>query len=565
MHIVPYLLENLSLAHGARTRQFGRAEDTFWVLLKPLLCVLHTRAQGGTVRLSYGKRSPNAVPYATGTGRCPSSHSSLTMPTSDSHLMSAEIHPARNRQGPSDDLKTARVIAYAAPAAGSYFFYISMWSVLPGIYGKYFGLPLTSIAAVVLVIRLFDGLIDTTTGYLSDWHRCAGGSRKPWVVIGGMGSIVACYFLFTPSIPATTTYYLTWSVAYFLAFTIAEIPHLTWGSELTMNYQQRANVFGVRNMLTRFGITAFYALPLLPFSSSTDYTPQFLHHAIYVGAVMTLVGLVQAIAAAPAGVPVRSIHHDTIRLLTHSLIHNKPLLIYFASFICVGLCVGMWSGLVFFYVDGYLGLGDKLSIMFLVGSAVGGLATPLWLNVIHRTSKPTVWAIGIVTFISQLLVSFFLTPGCSWWIPFGCVVLAHVFFCCHDVAALSLLGDIVDYGKLKFRRDRGATYFGFNTLLFKVGLGLGGGLGLAGAGLFGFDPTRATHSPTAVFGLKLGFTILPACFALLGLFIILRTPINRRRHEIIRRRLESRASRAPQPLSEMFSATSSRREAHVGT
>ena len=449
----------------------------------------------------------------------------------------------RSNVGQTNDLNSYGIVSYAAPIAGSYFFYISMFSVLPGVYGKYFGLPLTSIATVVLVIRLFDGVIDTTTGYLSDRHRCAGGSRKPWVMVGGLCSIVACYFLFIPPTHTTTAYYLIWSMAYFLAFTIGEIPHLTWGSELTMNYQERANIFGIRNMLARFGMTFFYALPLLAFSASTGYTPHVMRSAVYVGAAMTIIGLVQALLAAPAGVPLRLPHKDNFRLFAQSFIHNRPLLIYFASFVCVGLSVGMWSGLTFFYIDSYLGLGGKLSVMLLVGSAIGGLATPLWLKVINRTSKSTVWAIGIATFTVQLALMTPLTPGCSWWLPLLCIILAHVCFCCHDVAALASLGDIVDYGKLKFRRDRGATYFGVNTLLFKVGLGVGGGIGLTTAGLFGFDPSKEAHSAAAVLGLKLGFTILPAIFALLGLGMILRTPISKQRHDVIRRRLESLANR----------------------
>lgn len=116
------------------------------------------------------------------------------------------------------------VLAYAAPVTGGFFFYILMWSILPGIYAN-FGLSLTSIAAVVLFIRIFDGVIDTTIGYLSDWHRSRGGSRKPWVVVGSLGVIVACYFLFQPLQPVTTAYYLIWSMINFLAFTLADIPH----------------------------------------------------------------------------------------------------------------------------------------------------------------------------------------------------------------------------------------------------------------------------------------------------------------------------------------------------
>lgn len=468
------------------------------------------------------------------------------------------------KQGSSSDhLPTLKVASYAAPVAGTYFFYIPMFSVLPGIYGKYFGLPLTSIATVALVIRLFDGVIDTATGYLSDWHRCRGGSRKPWVIVGGLGVIFSCYFLFIPPVPTTTLYYLAWSMVYFLAFTIGEIPHLTWGSELSMDYQQRAKVFGTRNMLARLGMTLFYALPLLPFIKSNSYTPEVLRSGIYIGAAMTLAGLFLTAAGAPGGTPLKQPHKDNFRLLTHSLFHNKPLLIYFASFVCVGLSVGMWSGLTFFYLDGYLGLGEKLAIMLLVGSIVAGTATPFWVWVIGKTSKATVWAIGVGTFLTQLVLMGTLTPGCSWWIPFGCIVLAHVCFCCHDVAAFALLGDIVDYGKLKFRRDRGATYFGFNTLLFKVGLGIGGGIALACAGFFGFNPTSQVHDARAVLGLKLGFVVLPACFALLGLLAIVRTPINRQRHEIIRRRLELRASRAGRAFQQVEPVTAAKREAHA--
>jgi GPH family glycoside/pentoside/hexuronide:cation symporter len=257
--------------------------------------------------------------------------------------------------------------------------------------------------------------------------------------------------------------------------------------------------------------------------------------------------------------------NDSFRLLRDSLIRNTPLLIYFSAWVCMGLCIGMWSALTFFYVDGYLGLGDKMAIMFLVGSAVAGFGTPLWLKVIHKTSKSRVWAIGIAAFIVQLVIMGLLSPGCTWWLPFGCVVLAHVCFGCCDVAAFALLGDIADYGKLKFRRDRGATYFGLNTLLYKVGIGIGAGAGLASAGLSGFDPTQALHNPTAVWGLKLGFSILPTCFAVPSFYMILRTPISRQRHEIIRRRLESRASRAERQMSGASPTPLSEREAHVGT
>jgi Na+/melibiose symporter-like transporter len=203
----------------------------------------------------------------------------------------------------------------------------------------------------------------------------------------------------------------------------------------------------------------------------------------------------------------------------------------------------MWFGLVYFYLDSYLRLGGQIALMFLVGYAVGALFTPWCLKLIHRTSKSTAWAVGIGLFVAQMAGMAFLTPQSPVWIPFLLIVIVNIYFCCNDTAALSIIADIVDYGKLKFKKDRGATYFAINILIFKFGLGIGGGIALAVVGLFGFNPAVATQSDMAVMGLKLTFTVLPAFFAMIGLILVLRTPIDRRRHGIIQRRIESQQLR----------------------
>jgi Na+/melibiose symporter-like transporter len=168
------------------------------------------------------------------------------------------------------------------------------------------------------------------------------------------------------------------------------------------------------------------------------------------------------------------------------------------------------------------------------------MSTPLWLKLIRRTSKSVAWAAGVVLFVIQLIGTWYVGPSDLWWIPLLLVVVAHLCFSCHNVAALSILGDIVDYGRLKFHKDRAGTYFAVNTLIFKVGLGVGGGLSIGIAGMFGFSPSHAMNASGAIFGLKLGFIIVPICLAFLGLLFIVRTPIDRRRHHIIQRRVESR-------------------------
>jgi len=456
--------------------------------------------------------------------------------TAADSMSDAKSTPARAAGRPG----RAGILAYAAPVLGSYFFYIPMWSILPGIYAKYFGLKLTDVATVVLLIRLFDGVGDLATGYLSDRRRAVGGSRKPWVIAGGLGTIFACYFLFMPPHHTTTTYYLGASLGYFLAFAVGEIPHLSWGSELTLDYQQRAQVFGARNIMSKLGISAFYALPLLPLFGSNDYTPAVMRFAVYSGALVMLAGLAWALFVAPPGFAPKAFAEDSLRLLLQSIVRSKPLLLYFAAAVCGSLCYGMWYGLFYIYFDSYLGMGSNVALMLLAATLLSTMMTPLWLKLIQKTSKSTAWAIGMGCFFVQLVGTWFIPPGASWWLGFVAVLLANFCFTANDVAALAIMGDVVDYGTLKFRADRGATYFAIQNLIFKVGLGLGGGLAIGTAGWFGFSTQEAVHSSTAILGLKLGFLVLPACCALGCLFVIRCTPINRRRHRIIQRRLESR-------------------------
>ena len=465
------------------------------------------------------------------------------------HMGSIESLPKTERSMPkpgiskpavenNNENSLPKILAYAAPAAGSFFFYTPMWSILPAVYVKHFGLELSAVATVVLLIRLFDGITDPTIGYLADRHRAANGSRKLWVVTGGMGAILACYFLFIPPDQVTTSYYLVWSMIYFLVLTISEVPHMTWGNELTMDYNQRAKVFSVRYIFTYIGSLFFYALPLLPFYSSNDYTPEVLQDAVMIGAGLTLLSVIWAIFYAPPGKISKSAHGDSLKLFTVSLKGNKPFLIYCAASGSVALGYGMWFGLIYFFLDAYLQLTEKIAMIFIVSLVLSIFSTSLWLKLIAKTNKATAWMTGVALFCLQLVATLFVGPETAVWIAPCLIVIAYISFASNDIAALSSLGDIVDYGKVKFNKDRGATYYAVNSLIFKVGLGVGGGISLGCIAFFNFDPTAITHSSSEVIGLKLGFIGLPLLFALTGIAFIARTPINKIRHSYIKKRIE---------------------------
>ena len=67
-------------------------------------------------------------------------------------------------------------------------------------------------------------------------------------------------------------------------------------------------------------------------------------------------------------------------------------------------------------------------------------------------------------------------------------------------------------------------------------------------GLFHYN-AKGANSATAIFGLKLTLLVLPAVLYFVAALLILRSPITVRRHDIIRRRIMSRAERQDRQAS----------------
>ena len=69
-----------------------------------------------------------------------------------------------------------KALAYVAPQLGFSLLFAPVITVLGGIYGKYYGVSLTTIATVMLVARIFDAVTDPLIGYYSDRLRARTGT-----------------------------------------------------------------------------------------------------------------------------------------------------------------------------------------------------------------------------------------------------------------------------------------------------------------------------------------------------------------------------------------------------
>lgn len=433
-------------------------------------------------------------------------------------------------------------VCYASPVIATHFIFAPI-SILQGVYAKYFGLPLTTIATVILLSRLFDAISDPIIGYFSDRYRAKSGTRKPFVIMGGLLLIVSSYFLYVPPENVDSNYFFVWFLAFYLAWTLFEIPHLAWGGELSLDSSERTKVYMLRTLGVYLGSLIFFIVPLLPIFDTAEVTPETLRFSTLFLGVIFLPLLFICVRIVPNGYdPVRkSIEKPrSLRSTSATIFSNRPLLLFLASYFFIGAGGGMWFSLLFIFIDGYLGMGEKVSFLFFLGSAAAMIAAFLWYKISIRIGKRAVWGLGSITLMISTLCLAQLSATTTSFYTMAILMIAAQMGIASMVVAPSLLSDIADYGRWKFSIDNAGMYFSMFTLVAKANIGVGGALALSVAGSSGFDPTVSIQSDAGVFGLRLAIGYIPAVLIGIALCLIALTPIDARRHRIISRRLEAR-------------------------
>ena len=451
-------------------------------------------------------------------------------------------------------MRTYQSLAYIAPSIVVAFLFGPL-AILQGVYAKYFGIPLTTIATVLLISRLFDAITDPLIGYYSDQYYAISGSRKPFVIAGSLLFILSSYFLYVPIDPynpdsesaiVSTHYFLCWFIMVYLAWTLVEIPHLAWGSDLAETAEEKNKIYSLRAVSFYLGTLLFYLVPFLPFLNSTSFTPQTLLWAAVSGGLLMIPALYMCIKLTPDGIPIskQRVKQDSILMLRKEIFANKPFLIYIIALTLYGVGTFEWFTLMFIFIDTYLALGAQFASLSLTGILFGLAMLGIWLWLANHLGKTSTCALGISLYITGVLGAGFLEPGKA-NLAGLVLVIVLVYVASASITALlpSMLSDIIDYSTWKFGRDRSATYFSIYTFFLKGSAAIGGFIAFGIAGWYDFDVGALVQTEDAVFGLRLATCWLPALLMLLSILVMMIAPINSRRHKIIRSRLNARVAR----------------------
>lgn len=440
-------------------------------------------------------------------------------------------------------LNRGQLAAYAGLSLPLALVVFPAYAILPGFYAQHTAISLATIGVILTVSRAFDALVDPLIGYCSDRTKSRWGSRKPWVLIGTVVLAISMPRLYVPAPDATAWSYLFWFLMFYLGYSLIEIPHKAWGTELARDYQQRSLIATALAVAFSIGTLLFAAAPFVRDQGNKGYDAEALSLVANVFVVALPVLALFALRFVPTATTRDVVSPLAPREILRGLMLNRPLRWFLCIFILTGLGQGIFYGLVFLYLTKVLPFKQHFALVLLVDAVVSLAGLPVWYRVIVTVGKHRAWSIGMVISAAALSCMLLIPEG-----PTGLTVLlilialralgSSVVY----VAPNALIGDVVDFELYKSGANLAANFHAVVSLATKGTATLGGGLGLILVGLIGFDPKLPSSASTA-FTFACVATVLPA-FLLLGASIAAWTfPLTRRHQRTIERALLKRRSR----------------------
>jgi len=460
-------------------------------------------------------------------------------------------------------LSARKLLIYAFPAFSLSIMLGPAGSIIQGIYTRDLGLKLADIANLILIARLLDAFTDPLIGYASDATKSARWGRKLWILAGAVMSIVGISWLYFPPQAVTPLYFFLAFVASFLGWTLVEIPHLAWGTEITRTYDERSRVFSYRFGATFSGLFIFLAIPLvaslykhfvdgLPFGQiSLEYSRETLHVAFWIVALTLPVAVTLASFFVPTGLESDrgQRHSHSLRKLICVFLENKPFRVFVLVMSLFGFATGMQMGIAYLHLSSYLQLANWAAIIYVTCLPFNVLSTFVWLWAARHLGKHRAFALGGAVNASLFVALGFLSPG-PWALPGYFIVFGLIQWIqgCWYALPPAILSDVCDYSSFKTGRDSTATYFAAYVFIMKCTQGLGTGIGFAITAAYGFNPAVNEQTAGAAFSLKMVMGFIPAVLVYAASLLIFHFPITRSRHDTIRRKLERAAGTIARPL-----------------
>ena len=419
--------------------------------------------------------------------------------------------------------------------------------------------------------RVFDSITDPIMGFISDNTKSTWGRRRQYVFIGAiiMGiSFIAMWQLYRENgVTFNFTYFLLWSIVFYLGLTIFSVPYVAMGYELSDDFHERTDIMATAQWIGQ------WAWVIAPWFWVVMYDPEWFPNAdtatrtlaLWVGIGCAVLAMVPAIfIKGPSTADDDSLAPLTIKTIGKSVIGIIDSFKEAFNYIPFRkLCISTFlifnafntiASFSFFIVVYYLFQGDAAAAGVwptLFGSLGALVTTFLVIPIVAKMSKvmgkkQAFIVSQSISIVGYVLLWFLFVPGKPYLfifaLPFFSFGIGSLF-----TLMMSMTADVCDLDELKSGKRREGIFGAIYWWMVKFGFAIAGLLSGAILSIVGFDATAETQSENAITGLRLFYSGLPILGTMIAIFVMKDYGLTEERANDIRNELNRRKREKEKP------------------
>ena len=439
-----------------------------------------------------------------------------------------------------------KILAYGLPALPLASLYFSIYVLIGEFYFKNYGLALSIIGSIFIIIRLFDAFTDPIMGYISDNFPLRFGKRKPWVLVGGILFIFSTWMLFVPIYQSVDVeYFFFWLFISAIGWTIAYAPYYAMGAELSMDYLERSKVTFCRELFTILGII----FASLLYSLSFDFD-----NKIFKSGIGSNIGLFQICIFSSVFFVLsmflflisksnsKEVSYDKNNILNIFEIfislkkQNLMRKLLFSHFIN-GLANGLPPALFVFYVNSVLKSPEFTGILlflYFLGALVG---VPLWIFISNKLDKHRVWCYAMVYSCFIFIFVLFLKEYDLIFFAIICI-LSGLALSADLAIPSSIQADIIDLEYLKTGKRLTGQFFAFWGLVSKGAIAISTGVALILLDIIGFKSDE-NNGKNILFAVSFIYAGLPIILKMFSIYLMWNFKLDKKTHSEILEKIKT--------------------------
>lgn len=424
---------------------------------------------------------------------------------------------------------------------------------LPIFYSDIFELSLGATATLMLVTRIWDTVSDPMMGIIADRTETRWGKYRPYLLFFALPFAVAGILLFTtPDISETGK--LIWAyVTYILMMTVYTGINVPYGSMLGVmtNDSDEKTVFSSYRMFFAYAgsFVALYSWePLCRFFESQGHsvTTAWQYAMVVIACFCLFLFLCSfkltkehiRLKATPLGSDISSLLKNipwwlvTAAALGSNLfntVRGATVAYYFKYYIGENASIDLGIFSFLFFAGVFLSLGEICNMIGVV------IAVPIS----RKLTKRIAFSAACIV-MAVLSIAFFYLPLSNGGFIAMLALQILISICTGIISPLiwSMYADVADYATVKDGSASTGLIFSSGSMAQKFGGAIAGSAVLWLFSSFGLVPNAASQTDTALLGMKLTMSWIPAAISLLMVIVMFAYPLTRRKMDDINNKLK---------------------------